>query len=70
MWLIFNDHTFITLWSSDKLSSKRNMSFIKVLFISFQWWTKESILRLINLIISCIMLEGKSKQNKAKQDKN
>ena len=70
MWLIFNDHTFITLWSSDKLSSKRNMSFIKVLFISFQWWTKESILRLINLIISCIMLEGKSKQNKVKQDKN
>ena len=46
------------------------MSFIKILFISFQWSTKESILRLINLIISCIMLEGKSKQNKAKQDKN
>ena len=46
------------------------MSFIKILFISFQWWTKESILRLINLIISCIMLEGKSKQNKVKQDKN
>ena len=46
------------------------MSFIKILFISFQWSTKESILRLINRIISCIMLEGKSKQNKAKQDKN
>ena len=45
------------------------MSFAKTLFISFQWWTKESILHLINLIISCIMLEGKSKQNKAKQDK-
>ena len=46
------------------------MSFTKILFISFQWWTKETILRLVNLIIGCIMLEGKSKQNKAKQEKN
>ena len=64
--------TFITLWSFAKLSSKRNMSFTKTLLISFQWWTKESILHLINLIISCTLLEGKSKQtkqNKAKNDK-
>ena len=67
MWLIFN-YTFIKPF--DKLLSKRNVSFTKILFISFQWWTKETILRLVNLILSCIMLEGKSKQNKAKQEKN
>ena len=38
-------------------------------FVSFQWWTKEYILLLINLTTSCIMLKGKLKQNKAKQEK-
>ena len=50
MWLIFRD-TFITplsLRSFATLSSKRNMTFTKLLFASPQSWTKVSILHLID----------------------
>ena len=45
------------------------MTFIKVFFVLVLVVNQESILHLINVIISCTMLEGKSSQNKAKQDK-
>ena len=57
------------LWSFDKLTAKRDMTFIKVFFVLVLVVNQESILHLINVIISCTMLEGKSSQNKAKQDK-
>ena len=67
MWLIFH-YTFIKPLSS--YYQKEMCLSLKFYLFSFQWWTKETILRLVNLIIGCIMLEGKSKQNKAKQEKN